>query len=444
MEPYNSFIFASAAFDADERRAELRYSLDGVIKFLETVDFPAGVLFQQVSLELVERALQALHLTGGASYFKTCCPKEISVESAPLDPRQAAFFETLYTRGLAEFFYRNHIDPTGRIRFPSEPKKSPRPIIRPKAPGRVLVPIGGGKDSIVAIELLKHAGHDVTLLRMNSHPLIDALAVELKLPMLTIERTLSPLLFTLNQEGALNGHVPITAYLTFASVLTAIIYGFDAVVLSNERSADEGNATVNGQSVNHQWSKSLEAEDLISAYIRDWITPDLAVFSLLRPWSELKIVEEFSRMPQYFPLVTSCNRNWKILEKGTGERWCGECPKCASSFALFAAFLPRKTLTEIFGSNLFDDPTLTLLYRELLGIEGLKPFECVGSREDIQAAFLLAHRRGELEETPAMQLFLKESLPTITDPDALIQRALSPSKEHRIPAPFLPALDAHA
>lgn len=70
-----------------------------------------------LSLE-AEAALFALHLAGGTSYYKTCCPKEIEVQSGKLNADQAAFWNTVYERGLGEFFYQNQIDFRKLIQFP--------------------------------------------------------------------------------------------------------------------------------------------------------------------------------------------------------------------------------------------------------------------------------------------------------------------------------------
>ncbi|MBI2117826.1 hypothetical protein HYT95_02905, partial [Candidatus Peregrinibacteria bacterium] len=217
--------------------------------------------------------------------------------------------------------------------------------------------------------------------------------------------------------------------------------------------------------VNHQWSKSLAFEHLFQEYLRTFITPDLQYFSLLRPWSELRIAHVFSHFPQYFDCTSSCNANWKIfkeekqqwlanrsatprssknarLRQGYGGQpplrvgWCGQCPKCAFTFALYAAFLPREKVLQIFNKNLFEDQTLLQTYMALLGIEGMKPFECVGTPEETKAAFLLIRERGEFNDTPAMQLFFERELPHITDTTKNIQAALDPTVDHAIPPAY--------
>ncbi|MFH0769972.1 MAG: hypothetical protein V1926_01195 [Candidatus Peregrinibacteria bacterium] len=449
MQQYSSFIFDSYHFDEAEGKIELRYTLDDDLKFTETIDLPLAIEYQRIPMDILDRALFALHIIGGVSYFKTCCPRNIVVRSGVLRPAEAAFWNVVYGNGLAQFFLENSMDGRDLVHFPFAGQAAADTINRPKESGKILVPIGGGKDSIVTAELLRNSKKDVTLLRMGTHPLIDALVSEMRLPIITVERRISPLLLQLNREGALNGHVPITAYVSAMSVLIALLYGFEDVVMSDERSADEGNTGQNGRVVNHQWSKSFQFETLFSAFVHDTIAPDIRMFSLLRPYSDLGIAQRFASMPQYFPLVTSCNRNWRVSRppssigegaSGEGNRWCAECPKCAFTFAMFAAFLPEATLETIFGENLFADVTLTLLYRQLLGLEGMKPFECVGTPEETKAAFLLAHERGDLDDTPVMQMFLRDVLPQIKDPKTIIASALSLSQTHAIPKDYLPLI----
>jgi hypothetical protein len=56
---------------------------------------------------------------------------------------------------------------------------------------------------------------------------------------------------------------------------------------------------------------------------------------------------------------------------------------------MMRAFLPAEEVNEIFGRNLFADASLLPLFRELLGLEKCKPFECVGTSEEMLIALKL-------------------------------------------------------
>lgn len=458
MQHYSAFIFDEVSWNPHARKIVLRYSLDQKLSFEETLMLPHEPLTAQLKEReaQIDQALKALLLIGGISYYKTCLPKKLDLGPITLRKAEAKFWNTVYERGLGEFFYRNGIDCRGLINFPPTPTPSPKgggeneKRLRKRNGGnpmkRILVPIGGGKDSIVTMELLKKSGAKLTLLRISKHPLIDELAHIAGLPMMTVRRSLSPTLFDLGEQGALNGHVPITAYLSILSVLIALLYDFDAVALSCERSANIGNVMFKGMEINHQWSKSLEFEKMLRRYILESMGSNIEYFSALRPYSELKIVELFSGMPQYFEHVTSCNTNWKIIAtltptplpmgEGHASKWCNRCPKCVFVFACLAAFLPRATLQKIFGAILFDHDGLIPLYRELLGTANFKPFECVGTPEETRAAFLLARRNGEYKDSVIMKMFEKEVLPTIKDPEALIASVMRVSTNHCVPKTF--------
>ncbi len=442
MERYESFIFEDVTFRPHGRKIVLRYSLDRSITFEETLLLPDKPIDPDAEKrEDIQRTLEALLLIGGVSYFKTCCPRIMFTKGGPLSKADASFWNTVYTKGLGQFFYENKMDFRNLVNFPSTPKKKVavtglRAMKAKKPIKRVLVPIGGGKDSMVTIELLRSSGIDVTLLRLGTHPLIDELALIAGLPILHVKRNLPSVLFDLNEQGALNGHVPITAYLSILSVLLAQLYGFDAVVMSNEASANEGNVYFNGLEVNHQWSKSLEFERMLRSYLVTSLDANVEYFSLLRPFSELKISEIFSRYPQYLSHFKSCNANWKLLGPASSSQkglWCNRCPKCAFVFTALSAFIEKKRLVEIFSKNLFEDAELLPLFKELLGTLNFKPFECVGTPHETKAALLLARKKGEYVDTPVMKLFEKEILPTIKDPEGLIRESLEPTSEHCIP-----------
>lgn len=427
MTTYDRFIFESYHFDPEKRLIELKYSLDDKLHFTESFTLPADLVVKTDHPDL-EAALFALHLSGGASYYKTYCPRTIEVRSGKLSQAQASFWNDLYTHGMGEFFYRNQLDFHGLINFPVSPEApTAKPAAGPRDPKRALVPYGGGKDSIVSSEILRAAGLDQTLFRLRSHAIITELADIAGLPLIEVGRTLDPQLFELNKAGAYNGHVPITAHISFLTIVVSLLAGFDSVFFSNERSSSYGNVEYLGMQVNHQWSKSQEFETGLRDYVAGFVTADVAYLNVIRPLSELHIASLFATHPDYFGSATSCNRNWVLTERAAdAPRWCGECPKCAFSFALFAAFLPETTVITMFGHNLFEDEALLPLYRELWGIEGFKPFECVGTPEETAAACYLARDKAKFKDTPVMREFTKRVLPGLSDPDALVKELMTP------------------
>ncbi len=412
MKQYETFIFDEFHFDPEKGRIELKYSLDDEVTFTEVITLPKGAL-PKVDEEVLNRALFGLHLIGGISYTHTSLPKKIEIRSGKLSHEQADYWNEVYTKGLGEFFYKNKIDFRGLIKFPSVVLPAINPI-EIESTGMSLVPIGGGKDSLVTVELLKKELVNVTLFRLTDHPLIQKMSEIADVSYVAVERELSPLLFALNKDGALNGHVPISAYISWLTLVTAILYGFDAIIMSNEKSADEGNVEYLGMQVNHQWSKSREYEELFQKYVYEFITPSVTYFSLLRSLNELQIAKLVAGFPEYFPVMTSCNTNWKILEeKSDAPKWCGVCPKCAFAFAVLAAFIPKDEMLEMFKKNLFDEDAVQIYYKELLGLENFKPFECVGTPSETKAAFALIQKRGDYAGTKAMNMFEKDVLPTL-------------------------------
>lgn len=415
------------SYDPDTADVELKYMLDGE-GFTETYHLPGAC--SGGDPETVERLLGTLHVLAGVSYYKTSLPRSVEI-THPVSPADAEFFRMAYEKGLGELFFKNGIDPKGVVHVQSNGEHAPlAPGPRPaKKTLKILVPFGGGKDSVVTAMLLKEAGHDVTLLRVGAHGAIDALAKALGLPLLLVDRRLDPRLFALNAEGALNGHVPITAIISALAMLVAETAGFDAVALSNERSANDANVTWNELEINHQWSKSLEFERAFRTHLRDSCGTSVEYVSLLRPWSELRIVQEFARFGQALPLFTSCNRNWHVggskVKKGL---WCNACPKCAFTGLLLAAFLPKERVVAIQGDDVLGDTSLVPLYEELLGLRGHKPFECVGTPHETAAAFHMAHAKGGYEDAPAMKRFLES--PLAADGARFAAEAMKPSDDH--------------
>jgi len=402
---FETFIFDDFSFDKETKKLEFKYALDDKIFFIETIYFNFEI-DPNFSEEAFQNAAFGAFVMSGISYFKTFIPPQIIFHNHSLSPAQKDFFTKIYENGLGEFFYQNEISPHGKINFPSSDRETTSVSIK-KLEGS-LVAFGGGKDSIVTAEILKSESEGFKTFCIGNFPNLHKAAAKLGVENLQIRRELSPTLFELNKSGAFNGHIPISSILAFLGVCAAILQNKKNIIFSNEHSANEVTIEVDGQKINHQYSKTIEFEKDFQTYLRDFISPDLDYFSFLRPLSELKIAEIFTTkfFDKWQNDFSSCNRNFRISNQNQRFSWCGECPKCAFVALIFAPFLSREKLCYLFhGENLFAKPELRKTFNQLLGLEETKPFECVGEvAESRQAARLAQGKFPELIKFTAQTL----------------------------------------
>jgi UDP-N-acetyl-alpha-D-muramoyl-L-alanyl-L-glutamate epimerase len=440
---HDTFTFTHRALEG--RVVRLGYRLSGGpspdVDIEETFTLPREAGIPEPT-EALDRAIEALHVAAGVSYWKTSCPPLVERREGPLAPADARFFERLWSHGLGEFFFVNGQSPVGRVALPAGPADRPPAAAPPGLlDGPALTLIGGGKDSAVSIELLRAAGRPQSLLCVGRHARIVQAAEASGIPLLVVERSLSPRLFELNAQGALNGHVPISALLQLAAQVVALAMGFGAVVASNERSASAGNVVLDGVEINHQWSKGIDFERSLQAWSARHLVGGPATFSLLRPFSELAIARELARHPRWHGAITSCNANFSLHASGA-PRWCGRCPKCVFVFAVTTPWLDDASRALIFGADFLADAANLPLVEELLGLSGHKPFECVGTPDEMIAALWLCHDGRLHAGTPALALFRERVLPGLEDPQRLVEDCLRPSEDHLVPARWQPVLHA--
>lgn len=443
MEQLNSlFTFKGYEAQIDEGVTRFHYQLTRGIatyNFTDTLLFkpPTASRLKKINTSHLDGILQSLHLILGISYWKLTCSKNIQIETFTLTKSQADFWNTVYTKGLGEFFYKNSIDYRNLIHFPyGEQEQSS--VYKENFRDRSLVLLGAGKDSIVAAELMKKNDKDFALFSMNALSIHRKIAQLIDAPLYTIERTIDPQLFDLNRlPGVYNGHVPISAVYAFVSIFGGILYDYRYVVAANEASANIGNVSYLGTEINHQWSKSYEFEQRLQVYTKQHLVDNLLYFSLLRPLTEMHIVKLFSTYTKYLDHFTSCNRNFRIRDRNISRLWCGECAKCAFVFLLLAAYVPKQKVVSIFQKDLLNDIKLLTLYKELLGIEGFKPFDCVGTSKEAVAAFerILSNREYQHD---IIFIKLKDELHrVIKDNPEAMQSVLNVSHHHLIPEEFL-------
>lgn len=379
-----TFVIEKPDFDSAAARATFRYRLND-LTFTEILDFGMAVAPERFQSPALHKLMDLTALVLGVSYFKLRAPLSIAAPAIALTMDEKAFITDVYENGLAEFYARNDLKRFGRLTF-EMPEDTAKPET-PDLPRKSLVPIGGGKDSLVSVQLLERMGEDFIPFAVNPKgPILGGFEVIGK-PPLTVRRTLDAEMIRLGSEpGFYNGHVPSTAIISMIAAMSALLFGFDRIILSNERSASEGNAAYDGREANHQHSKSLDFERLIAGVLSAATSGALQYFSLLRPFSEARIAGLFARETRFDRVFSSCNRNFR-LSGHDGTLWCGECPKCHFTFLIMAPVMDKARVLDIFGRNFLADSANESSYRELTGLAGQKPWECVG--EILEAAACL-------------------------------------------------------
>ncbi len=440
-----SFVIDAPHFDPASGEASFGYRL-GEHSFTETLHFPEGADRGAATGPAFGKLLQLTALVLGVSYFKLRAPLDIQLPFA-LTAEELAFARDVYENGLGEFYARNDLKRFGRLQFTAPEAVAPAPSA--PAPGladRCLLPIGGGKDSLVSVQLLEAAGVAFTPFAVNAKGPIIGSVEAIGRPPLFVARRLDPEMIRLGKEpGFYNGHVPSTAINSMIAALTALLFSYGTIILSNERSASEGNGEFDGRQANHQHSKSLDFERLIASVLAGATGGALRYFSLLRPYSEARIAALFARETRFDRVFSSCNENFKLAGHN-GPLWCGRCPKCHFVYLVFAPVMPRDRLVAIFGQDLLAQPEHERSFRELTGLAGQKPWECVGEIEEAAACLYALSQQPEWADAPIVRLLLPDLM--LQYGEARLEAALAELRadatEHLIPRDIAQRVAPHA
>ncbi len=429
-EKHRSFIYHSYEFSEQDGSTLLRFhfSIDEYHFYPQWV-FPEALSALDFDRELADRTAFSLGMAELVSYWKCACPPTVEVCCGGLSAQQKLWWKKLYFNGLGEFFYRNGIKPDFSTFMTIEAPEVAPLTARDNRLSGFMVPVGGGKDSVVTLELLKSHGAEISAYIINPRGATLGCAAAAGIPesrIIAPKRTIDKQLLELNKLGYLNGHTPFSAVVAFSAELFACVKGLRYIALSNESSANE--SYVEGTAINHQYSKSTEFERDFREYCEKYLggyarCPEY--FSLLRPWSEWQIAREFVKHPQYFGIFQSCNLGSKT------NSWCCNCAKCLYVYILLAAFLDDGVLTGIFGCNMLEKQELSGMLDGLVLDGEDKPFECVGTRDEVRLSLEMAWERRK-SDPPALLRRWRElfpeyspvSLENFSDPDNFVPAEL--------------------
>jgi len=407
-EKHRQFIYKRYGWDISSKGLEIFFDF----QISPDINFRPTVLIEKVAKEdlvkagddILNNLVFNLGMAEIASYWKTTCSPEIIIEAGALSPEQKKWWRWLLVNGLGQFFYENKIDPykPGFLKIISAgPAKNNGPAKKtPELNDKIMVPIGGGKDSAVTLEILAQSKKNILCFCLN--PSKESLAIAKtagNYDYAIARRTIDKKLIELNQQGYLNGHTPFSAYLAFLTTLAAALFDCRQIAVSNEASSNEATLKYLGKDINHQWSKTFAFERSFRKYSQKYLSAGTDYFSFLRPLHEIQIAKIFSGFEKYHPLFISCNEAYKTRSGQTTPtgKWCASCSKCLFAFIILYPFISEEKMIKIFGQNLFENKALLETAKELTGEKPAKPLECVGTREESRVSFylsLLKFRRG--------------------------------------------------
>ena len=396
---YKEIIYRDYLVDDVDNDLVITYTFEipGLTIFKPTISFSKDLIKNSfVNENLMNKIIFHMGMIELISYYKCCCPEKVVIEAGYLNDYDMKWFKKLFYNGLGEFLYKNNISISEDELFDFEIKGEEIKLddIFYQGYGN-LIPVGGGKDSVVSLELLKEYKDDNMCFIINpkgANIECSYVAGYEDDSIVKIKRIIDKNLIDLNSRGFLNGHTPFSSVVAFNAYLMAYLTNKKYIVLSNENSANE--ATVIGTNVNHQYSKSYEFEKDFYEFTKNNYGIDIKYFSLLRPLKEIQIAMLFSKYTKYHKVFKSCN----LGSKGSTWEWCCKCPKCLFVYIMLAAFLNIEEMVEMFGKDLLNEVELEKDFIELIGEGETKPFECVGSISEVVYAInkIISKYEGEL------------------------------------------------
>jgi len=439
-QKYPIFEYNSYDICETENSFEVSFSfaVPGLTEFKPTWSFPkAGIrTLDDASRKVFENTIFNLGMVEVVSYLKATCSPTLVVKCGSLTDEQIVWYKKLYINGLGEFFYRNNIVEAMNIDtfldIKVENNNNEKIELTQSLHGN-LVPVGGGKDSSLSLEVLKDMDNMCYIVNPRGASRDSAIIGGYENKIYAPKRTLDSRLLELNKQGFLNGHTPFSAILAFSSYASAVLLGREHIVLSNEASANEAN--VSGTNINHQYSKSIEFENDFREYVSKFICENGPnYFSLLRPLSEWQIVRAFTKTDKYFEVFKSCNVGSKQ------DIWCENCPKCLYVYIMVKAFLNDEDMDRIFKTDMLENESLRDIFNGLVYPDYDKPFECVGTKDEINLSLNMIVAKYNREKKPLPTL-LKDFNPNLYNLELVMaDEAFKWNSENNLPDEFEKAL----
>lgn len=389
MRTARTVEIAAVEFCRHSGRAQLRFRIDGwehVVHalFHDAPDLPP---------EVWQGCLEELALACAADFATATMAREVSSAFDPGPRALAWFFDACQALRLEVLFDARapllHLP----VRFRPQGRAGRFRRVSQPDPNRVLLLMGGGKDSLYAFRLLQQAGCEVHCFYLTEvsrtwqqlrrvHSALAPETVQYRVYLDAncrgpIDRRYGDQYLSQFQVGQLIG----------ACLPYALGGGYRYIALGLEKSSDEAMATYCGHEVNHQHQKSTGFVRVLNRDLQWRFHNSLSIVSPVKGLYEFGI---YARLlyaaPHLVELQSSCG--------GANSRspHCGRCHKCAFLAALLAALTSDRQLHgRLFPCNPLDDPSL---YQDWLDDSRPRPLTCAGLKEEVRIALCLARARG--------------------------------------------------
>lgn len=424
MMTAQKFVFNQAGWLEDRKTAFFDYQIITDAKTFslqETLVFPSKIIDSEQSANL----LRALHLALGISYYKSFIPSVIE-QPYKMSDLEAEFWNTVYAKGLGEFLYKNKISASQLAKFRAQDGIVYESGKSSELGSKAILGIGGGKDSIVAGELLKEASLSIEGFVMATGEVLGQtkeVAQAMQVDLLVVNRHIDKQILEINQlSGAYNGHVPVSLIFALVGSMLAVSNNTKYVIVANEASSSIPQATWENSEINHQWSKSIEFERLFQDYLHAYVDKNLHYFSAIRPLSSVVVAKIFSNYEKYFEIFTSDNSLFKINpNEREHPRWSRSSSKSLSSFILLSPWISKEDMMRIFGHNFLDDANLEQLFLDILGATENSVLDCVGTPEELRYSLAETIEQGKFTETYLVKLTREKGLLNLGESQKLFE-----------------------
>ena len=158
-EKYPKFLYNNYSIFEENNKIciEFEFEIEGLTTFNPRLEILKKDLnFKDIKSDIVKNIVFNIGMVEAISYFKATCSPQFIIKCGKLDDFQKKWFKKLIYFGLGEFRYVNNIKVSENdfLQIMSEGKS-----IECDEPSQylngIIIPIGGGKDSNVTLDLLE-------------------------------------------------------------------------------------------------------------------------------------------------------------------------------------------------------------------------------------------------------------------------------------------------